>query len=387
VLGDKVKRRGNILSIAGKKFDLDKFKRVFVVGAGKVSFEAGVFLEEILGDRINGGAVIDVKGGRLKKIKSFVGDHPYPSERNIRATKEVVGILEKAKKDDLVIVIVSGGGSTLLSTPQRMSGHVLRDLTQELLREEADIREINIARKHIPGVHGGDLAKIAYPATVVGLIFSDVPFSDLSIVASGPTFFDRTTNADAVKVLKKYNLPPVKFSETPKDRKYFKKVSNILIVDNKTALRAMAKEAKKFGFRASIIDNHLRGEAKLVGRRLICLAKGKKAVFLFGGETMVKVSGKGKGGRNQELVLGAVEFLKPGQLIVSVASDGKDNILEAAGALADAKTKQRAKKLGLDPRQFLVANDSYHFFKKTGDVIITGMTGSNISDLMMVINE
>ena len=386
-LGDKVKRRGNILSIAGKKFDLDKFKRVFVVGAGKVSFEAGVFLEKILADRITGGAVIDVKAGRLKKIKSFVGDHPYPSERNIRATREVIRILKRAGEDDLVIVIVSGGGSTLLATPQRMSGRVLRDLTQELLREEADIREINIARKHIPGVHGGDLAKIAYPATVAGLIFSDVPFSDLSIVASGPTFFDRTTNADAARVLEKYNLPPVKFSETPKNRKYFKKVSNILIVDNKTALRAMAKEAKKFGFRPRIVDSHLRGEAKLVGRRLIRLAKGKKEVFLFGGETTVKVSGKGKGGRNQELVLGALEFLKPNQLIVSVASDGNDNIVEAAGALADMKTKRMAEKLGLNPRQFLTSNDSYHFFRKTGDVIITGMTDSNVSDLMIVINE
>lgn len=386
-LGNKIKRRGDILSIAGEKFDLAEFRRVFVVGIGKASFEAAIFLEKILRDRITGGAVIDVKGGRLKKIRSYIGTHPYPSKRNLEATKKIVEILKRARENDLIIAVISGGGSSLLCDPYRIRDITLREIDEELFSRKANIKEINTVRKHLSDIHGGNLAEIAYPATVIGLIFSDIPFRDLSFVASGPTFLDRTTKIEARRVMKKYNLPLLRLVETPKNKKYFKKVSNILIVDNKTALQAMAKEARKSGFHARIIDSYLRGEAKMVGRKLISLAKGKKTVFLFGGETTVKVSGKGRGGRNGELVLGALEFLKPGQLIVSVASDGRDNIPEVAGALADVRTNGKTKKLDLDSHRFLADNDSYNFFKKTGDVIITGITGRNVSDLMLVIND
>jgi glycerate-2-kinase len=383
----KIRRRGNILSIDGRNFDLTEFERVFVVGGGKAAFPAAVFLEKILADRLTGGAVVDVRGKSLEKIKVFIGDHPYPSARNVRATREIIKTLKSAGKNDLVIAVVSGGGSALLAAPAKVGLKELRETTKKLILEKADIREINTVRKHLSLIGGGNLAKLAYPAEVVGLIFSDVPFSDLGLVASGPTFRDKTGRSEAGKIIRKYNLPEIVLSETPKNPQFFRNVSNFLIVDNRTGLEAMAEKARELGFRSEIKTSRLRGEARRVGAEIVATTAVKKTIRLFGGETAVKVRGKGKGGRNQELVLAALGKLKPNQLIAAIDSDGKDSVSGAAGALADRLTGKKAKKLRLNSEEYLRDNNSYGFFRKTGDVIITGATGSNVADFTIIINR
>ncbi len=398
VLRDNIILQNENLKIGNKVFNLNGFEKIFVIGFGKVAFKAAFFLEKILGKKISGGAVIDIENGKLKFIKSFKGTHPYPSAKNIKATREISLILKNAGKKDLIIVIVSGGGSVLLCDPGNIPVSFLKSVIQELFIKGADIKEINIIRKHLSEIHGGNFAKLAYPATVVSLIFSDIPFKDLGLVASGPTFLDKTTRKDAEKISEKHILgSPVltrAFKETPKNVKYFKKVFNILMVDNLTALKAMKKEAEKLGLKADIINSCLRGEAKEIGpfivkkfdQRLSQRFYRKNSVIFFGGETTVKIKKPGKGGRNQELVLSALPFLKSNQLIASIASDGKDNIKEAAGALADYQTLIKAGRQNLNPEIFLKNNNSYAFFKAVGDVIITGNTGSNVSDLIIMIN-
>lgn len=389
VLSEKVCLKGDILVIGKEKFDLSSFKNIFVVGIGKASFRTAVFLEKTLGSRITDGAVIDIMGGRLKKIRSYKGTHPLPTEINIAATNEIIKILERAGKKDLVIAIVSGGGSSLLCQPNKITCVSLQQITQALFHKGADIKEMNTIRKHVSKIHGGNLARLAYPAKVVSLIFSDIPFSDLSMVASGPTYFDKTTKGDALRVMKKYDLSGIPLIETPKSLKYFEKVSNISVLNNKVALNAMKKKAEELGFKARICTACLRGEAKTTGKKLADdLNKEKSGTALIsGGETTVIVKKKGKGGRNLEVVLGALDHIREGQLMISISSDGKDHIKEAAGAIGDEVLKKKMSDLGYDADFFLDENRSYAFFKELGGIIVTGETGSNVSDLVLAISE
>ncbi|MDD5098778.1 MAG: DUF4147 domain-containing protein [Candidatus Colwellbacteria bacterium] len=389
VLSGKISLRQNILFIGKNRFNLDEYKNIYVAGIGKASFLASSFLEKTLGENITDGVVIDVRGGKLKRIRSYKGTHPLPTEANIRATEKLIKMLGKAQKDDLVITVISGGGSSLLCQPNKMTCVSHQQITASLFSKGADIKEMNTLRKHISKIHGGNLAKLAYPATVVSLIFSDVPFNDLSMVASGPTYLDKTTKGDAKKIISKYNLPNIPLIETPKSAKYFRKVSNILILNNKTALKAMEKEAAKEGFKARICATCLRGEAKIVGKKMADLLnkEGKGAALIAGGETTVIVKKKGKGGRNLEVVLGSLNHIKDNQLIMAVSSDGKDHIEEAAGALGDGEIKKKMAQKGYDPYFFLEENRSYAFFKELGGVVVTGKTGSNVSDLFLALWE
>ena len=387
VLWQKIKRSGSYLEINRQKINLDKFQRIFVVGFGKAALASAKFLEKLLADKISGGLVIDIQQGRLKKIKSVKGSHPYPSSVNLKATEKIINILKQANQDDLIIVIVSGGGSVLLSKPHQLTSKELTAVVKQLFQKGADIKEINILRKRLSEIHGGWISCLAWPAPVIGLIFSDVPFADLSLVASGPTFFDKRTKKDAMAIIKKYQLSSLPLLETPKNREYFKKTRNFLMADAKTGLEAMSAAAKKLGLKVRLRRVNLRGTANIVGPSIIRKYGRQKGLFLFSGETTVEIKGKGKGGRNQELVLAGLRHLKKGQLIASVASDGKDNIKEAAGALADELTLAVVKKQKLNPQKFLQNNDSYRFFKKTEDVIIMGATGANVSDFMLLINS
>lgn len=389
VLAEKIRLKKNILSIGREKFDLQSFRNIFVVGIGKASFRAAYFLEKILGDKITGGAVIDIISGKLKKIRSYKGTHPFPTEVNVKATEEIIKILQRAKKNDLVIAVISGGGSSLLCQPNKMTCISMSRITDMLFKKGVDIKEMNTLRKHISKIHGGNLARLAYPATVASLVFSDIPFSDLSMVASGPTYPDSTTRKDAEKVIAKYGLPKVPLIETPKLSKYFDKVSNILVLNNKTALNAMKEKAEELGLKPKICATCLRGEAKLVGRKMADLLnrEEKGTALIAGGETTVVIKKKGKGGRNLEVVLGALNHIKDDQIIISISSDGKDHIKEAAGALGDEELKEKMGRVGYDPDFFLEENRSYAFFKELDGVIVTGETGSNVSDLLLAISE
>lgn len=386
-----VSRKGDMMIVQGKRYDLSKYRRVYLIGIGKAAADSAVELERILGTRLTDGIVIDVKPAKLRRVKSIVGTHPLPSGANTRATGEIVGLLKQVESDDLVVVVVSGGGSALLCMPYEMKCDQLAMITKVLMRKGASISEMNTVRKHLSEILGGQFARLAYPATVIGLVFSDVLGDDMAMVASGPTVMDMTTVEDAKRVMDKYELlkvcrlPDCRLNETPKDPIYFRNVANFLLMSNSVALEAMRKEAERRGYAVRIYSKTQDGEAREVGRMLAGLAKPGEMV-LVGGETTVTVRGEGKGGRNQELALGALASIEGDTLVISCASDGVDNT-PAAGAIADAHSLAKAGRSKIDPAQYLAKNDSFAFWKRVGGQIVTGMTGANVSDLMIVARE
>ncbi|MFH1759383.1 MAG: DUF4147 domain-containing protein [Patescibacteria group bacterium] len=368
-----------------------KTRHLFIIGVGKGSLKMTKVLEEVLGNKITAGIVLDIHKKRLRKIKSYVGDHPFPSQRNINATQKIINLLSTAAKDDLVIACIAGGGSSLLCQPNKSICQQEIDIVRALSNKGIAIKELNIVRKHLSLARGGHLAHYAYPARVLSLIVSDIPDDDLRYIASGPTIRDVTTINDAKKILKKYGVKAEDFLiETPKDKKYFKQVRNVLILSNKQVLKAMANKAKELGLKPRVCDNCLQGEAKQVGLDIIKqLGKEKPgAALLYGGETIVTIkkgNGSRKGGRNMELALSALKKVKKGQILISFTSDGIDNT-EFAGGVCDLVTKEKASKSKLNIAEFLKTHNSYNFFKKTNCAIITGYTGSNVSDLIVAIN-
>lgn len=379
--------RGPRLRIAGRSWDLSAYDHVYVVGIGKAAYDAASELDRLLGRRIDGGIVLDVKSGPLRRMTSIAGTHPLPSLANMRATGEIVALLKQVDSKDLVIAVVSGGGSALLCWPHGMKGEALASVTDALLKKGADITEINTVRKHLSEIQGGQFARMAYPAAVIGLLFSDVPGDDPGTIASGPTVRDTTTVDDAARVLAKHDIlrvcrmPDCQLRETPKDRVFFSKVANFVLMSNRVALRAMEAEARRLGYATRIRSRELAGEARDAGRMLAGLPR-RGEMVLAAGETTVTVRGKGKGGRNQEVALGALPHVADDALVLSCASDGIDNT-PVAGAIADAATRRRAAAKGLDAAKALADNASFAFFRAAGQQIVTGETGANVSDLMI----
>jgi len=382
------------LLVFNHTFSLKNAERVVVIGIGKCSLEAGAVLEKILGKRLTGGIVLDVHEGELKKIQTYTGDHPLMSPRNIDATKKIIELLSDLTEKDLVIFVISGGGSALLCQPKSFTCFQESSVVDALMHSGADIYETNTVRKHLSLARGGFLAKYAYPARVVSLIFSDVIGDNLEFIASGPTVKDTTTLEQATAVLDKYKiyektgLNPLNLIETPKDNKYFERVRNILFVSNQTALDAMSEKALDLGFMSRICKNNLSGEARVVAKDILeeLSKENNGTVLLYGGETTVKIKGRGKGGRNQEMSLSGLRYINDNQILISVASDGRDNS-ENAGGICDIITKEKAKKLNLDIEKYLKNNNSFEFFEKTGDCLKTGDTGSNVADIIIGINN
>lgn len=402
ILRNTVKLDGNNLYLAHEQYHLPDLGRLFVIGVGKCSLEAAAVLENILGSHLTGGVVVDIKdGGYLKKIKYFKGTHPLPSEKNIKATKEIIHLLSRLYENDLVIFVISGGGSTLLCYPeglpagrQSSSSEEEAAIFKSLTKAGATIQEINTVRKHLSFGRGGFLAKYAYPAKGVSLIFSDVLGDDPGFIASGPTVKDRTTVDAAAAILTKYDvfgkcsLESCGLIETPKDKKYFKNIKNMIIASNSSALDAMDGKARELGLRTKICDGCLKGEAREAGlditQELHKLPRG--TALLYGGETTVTIKGSGRGGRNLELVLAAIREIKDDEVILSFASDGRDSG-EFAGALCDIITREAIYKSGLKIEEFLQDNNAYPLFEKVGHYLFTGDTGSNVSDLLIAIKS
>ncbi|PIR97880.1 MAG: hypothetical protein COT89_02300 [Candidatus Colwellbacteria bacterium CG10_big_fil_rev_8_21_14_0_10_42_22] len=398
VIREDIVLEGDMFTIGDNKYSLKDIENLYVIGAGKCVLEATEVLEEVLGDRLMGGFVVDVSVPRkhkLKKIKCSEGTHPLPSSANVRASGYIQKLLKDTTEKDMVIFVISGGGSTLLCLPEKggdckTEAKILKTLSSK----GASIEEINTLRKHMSLVRGGFLAKHAYPAKVVSIILSDVPGNDLEFIASGPTVKDRTTVQDAEEIIKKYDLlkdvkpHTLKLIETPKEDKYFKNVDNIMFVSNQRALNAMAQKAKDLGYRSEIITTAMTGEARDVAQDIVKELHKKESgtVLLYGGETTVTIKVKGKGGRNRELVLSALLTIGEGEVLASVASDGRDNS-EYAGAIADVETLTHAKAKELNVLWYLDNNQSDKFFKETKDYIMTGDTGSNVSDLVIAIKK
>lgn len=388
---EAVRRQGRTLSVRGRKFDLGRFGRVYAIAVGKAALAAAAALEVILGEHLTDGIVLDVTAGKLRRMKSVAGSHPLPSAANVRATGEIMGLVKSLRPDDLLIMIASGGGSALLCWPHALTCDQAAMITAALMRAGADIHEVNTVRKHTSEILGGQLAALAAPATVLGLVFSDVPGDDVSMVASGPTVLDETTVEDARAVMERYDLlkacklPHCELRETPKDPALFQRVTNVLILGNRTALDAMEEEGERRGYQVRVHGTALSGEAREVGVTLAGLPQEGEMV-IAGGETTVTVRGQGQGGRNQELALGALAHVPDDGLVLSCASDGIDNG-PAAGAIADLRVREAARKKKLDPAAFLADNDSSAFFKKAGGAIRTGHTGANVSDLMVALRR
>ncbi len=391
-IAEKVKynQRTTELIIEGQSFVLRDYKKITCIGFGKAAFSAVKALQEKLGSMIHCGFVIDLTAGQLENITCKIGTHPFPTEVNVTATKELLQLVEHGDENDLVIFVVSGGGSSLLCYPNDMTCENETLIINELTKQGATIQEINTVRKHISKVKGGQLAQLCYPATVLGLIFSDVPGNDLGVVASGPTVPDTTTMADAAAVLHRFkilelsNMDSCSLVETPKDQKYFEKVYNILLVSPEQAVEAMRLRAIDLGWQTSVYATQYQGDATTIARDIVSKAQPQTCV-VGAGEATVVVRGHGLEGRCQAMALSVLSELRPGQVFVPLASDGQDHS-DAAGAIADALTKSKAAKMALIPKDYLDNNDSYHFFEATGDLVFTGKTGSNVSDFFVLLN-
>jgi glycerate-2-kinase len=416
IIESKVKLKDNALKVGALTFNLDEFRHIFVVGGGKACGSMAETLERVLGDRIKEGAVnvpYACPSYQTRRVKLQRASHPIPDASGVEGVSHMLDLVSHAKENDLIICLLSGGGSSLM--PQPLSGVSLEDkkkVTDALLKSGATINEINTVRKHISGFKGGWLAKKAYPATVVNLILSDVAGDPLDFIASGPTVPDTTTFRDASEILRHYGLwsrvpasvknalvsgEKGKIPETPKaGDKAFEKVHNIVVGNNFTASVAAYDSFKKMGLHSVLLTSCLEGQAREVGTMLSSMAKEvaasgnpvpKPAGIVAGGETTVTVVGEGRGGRNQEIALGASLKISgmDGVVIASISTDGVDGPTDAAGAIVDGRTMLRADKLKLNPRKFLAENDSYTFFSKLGDLVFTGPTGTNVCDVAVIV--
>jgi glycerate-2-kinase len=405
---------GSILTVGGRRYDLDAFRKVVVLGGGKASGLMAAEIECILGEHIDEGVVIvpDTQKtlpelGRVRLEKS---SHPIPMEEGVHAVERLLEVADKVRGGDLVMFLFSGGGSALMPSPS--AGVSLEDLSETtglLLKSGADIVETNCIRKHLSKISGGRLAERVRGADVLSLVISDVVGDDLGTVASGPTVPDSTTFAMAKEAMERHGVwemvpPSVRktiqagmdgdLAETPKPGSpSFMKVNNILVGSNKIACAAAKASLEGAGYQVRFFLESVTGEARDVGRRLADLARagtGDGTLGLVaGGETTVTVRGSGKGGRNQELALSAAISLRSTlkTTMLSFATDGIDGMTNAAGAIADSTTYQRARSKGLDPELFLEANDSHTFFQALGDLVVTGPTGTNVNDVTLFLKR
>lgn len=410
------------LEAAGEAYDLDRFDRVVVLGAGKAAARMAGAVEEYLGDRVDAGIIVVKYGhtGPLRRIEQIEASHPLPDAAGMRGAERIRRMANAADEKTMIVCVLSGGASALLVLPETgITLEAKQKTTDLLLKAGASIHEVNAVRKHLSLIKGGRLAQAAYPATVLTLILSDVIGNALDVIASGPTAPDPSTFADAAAVIEKYGLGPTlpaevtarirrgvegREPETAKSRDAcFVKTRNIIVGSLSPALEAACVVAKEHGFSAEIVTAELQGEAREAARLLAeaavlrreRLARGGRACLLYGGETTVRVRGKGIGGRNQELALAFAAEIEgiPGISLLSAGTDGTDGPTDAAGAIVDGGTAKRAREAGLEPLDYLERNDSYSFFRRldseTGQKshILTGPTGTNVMDIQIICIE
>jgi glycerate 2-kinase len=409
--------QSNSIKAGTVRLPLRNINRMFLVGAGKAAVQMAASVEEIVGTRLTRGMVVTKQGHAtvpLNRVEIIEAGHPIPDQAGVRASGTIRALLRELNARDLVLVAISGGASALLSAPaEPITLHAKQKTTDLLLRAGATIHELNAVRKHISTLKGGQLASLAYPATVVSLILSDVIGDRPDVIGSGPTAPDPSTFADAIAVLAKFGLlnriPSAvrerleqgargEIEETPKPGDpVFKHVHNVIIGSNRLALDAAAQEAKMRGFHPVILSSAIDGETREVARthaqilREVALSGHpvrSPACILSGGETTVTIHGKGKGGRNQEFALAAAFEIDgfPNLVVLSAGTDGTDGPTDAAGAIATGDTIRRARQRGLDPMKHLSENDSYPFFDALGGLIKTGPTGTNVMDIHVLLS-
>jgi len=406
--------KGHILRAAGRSYDLRRIRRVALVGAGKAAVPMARAVAKALGARLDSGFVVAPENGRsiqIPRIEIAAAGHPIPDRRGLRAALRILEIASSLGWDDLLIVLLSGGASSLLPLPD--DGLTLGDkqrTTRLLLRSGATIAEVNTVRKHLSAIKGGRLAQ-ATRAPILTLVLSDVHGDELGAIGSGPTAPDKATFRDAVRIVRRYGLwdrLPVRARmhlveglsgwkpETPKPRStIFRRVRHAIIGNNRLALEAAVKAARRAGYETLSIEKYLVEEAAEAGQWMGDLGKDLASrpalpgpqCLLAGGELTVSVRGTGKGGRAQEFTLAAALAMHGARnaWAVGFGTDGRDGPTDVAGAVADGGTVNRGKRRGLDAAAYLKRNDSYTFFKRVGGHIVTGYTGTNVNDLYLIL--
>jgi hydroxypyruvate reductase len=413
-----VQRKESRLRIDRQRFDLDRVSNIWVLGAGKAAASMGKALEGILGRYLTGG-ILATKYGHslpLKKLEIVEAAHPLPDANSLAAANRMIDLIKsRIGPDDLVLGLLSGGASSLLVSPAQ--GITLEDkliCTQLLLDSGADIHELNAVRKHLSSVKGGELARLLAPAQVITLILSDVVGDEVGTIASGPMSPDSTTFGECMEIFRKYLLwdrmprsvkqrielgAAGRIPETPKEGDpIFQNTKTVMVGNNAQACTAAAQAAKRLGYHVLILTSRLEGDNGEAARFHMSLASEivfqrrplrRPACIISGGETTVKVTGQGKGGRNQEFVLHCVRRLarlSAPCLVSSLGTDGTDGPTDAAGAVADNTTLARSMKYGAQfLNESLANNNSYAFFKRLGDLIITGPTRTNVMDLHIIL--
>jgi hydroxypyruvate reductase len=424
----QVRRRGRRLTVCGRRYDLDRFDRVIVLGAGKAAAAMAEQMERTLGASLTGGLVITKRGraASLTRIEVREAGHPLPDDDGVRATEALIKSADGCAERDLVFFLLSGGASSLMIAPAPgLTRHDLQHTTALLLACGAAIHEMNTVRKHLSAVAGGRLARAIGSATLITLAVSDVVGNAAGTIGSGPTAPDPSTYADALAVLARYRLerevPQAVLAhlqrgsrglieETPKPddpaltrfpRQYD------VIATNRLALTHAAAQAKRLGFRPLVLTDALTGEAKEAAKFAVSIGRSitdhhqpvrPPACLLLGGETTVSLAPgggttpRGHGGRNQEFALAAALAMQGREhlLALSLATDGDDGVAPpdrpaAAGACADGTTVPRARSLGLDPDDALMRHDAYPFFERLGDLVVTGPTRTNVMDLHLLL--
>ncbi len=386
--------------------NFSRFQHIYVIGAGKAGASMAKAVERILGKRITAG-LINVKYGHLAKLRRIELNecgHPVPDAHGVEGSARIAGLATGAQKDDLVLCLISGGASALLPLPAAgISLDEKQAVTRLLLACGANIHEINAVRKHISRIKGGQLARLAWPATVEALLLSDVIGDDLDVIGSGPTAPDSSTFARVSGIFEKYGitnrLPAAvrhritagmrgEVPETPKpEDPLFSRVRNVVVGSNRLALDAAARRSRELGYRPLVLASGIEGETREIARMHAAIARERPvkppACLITGGETTVTLKGSGLGGRNQEFVLAAAIDIAglPETVIFSAGTDGTDGPTDAAGAIADGDTLRRKP----DARDFLDRNDSYHYFEALDDLVITGPTHTNVMDVRLIL--
>lgn len=369
--------------------------RVVLAAAGKAAWQMAKAARDCLGDRIDAGVVVtkyDHVLGPIPGITCYEAGHPVPDENSFQGTQAVLDLVSGLTEQDTVIFLLSGGGSALFEKPL-IPGEELQDVTSQLLSSGADIVEMNTIRKRLSAVKGGRFAQLCAPAKVFAIVLSDILGDPLDMIASGPACADRSTCEQALAIAEKYRLrltPQAKellAQETPKE---LDNVETQITGSVRELCQAAASAARELGYEPVILTDMLCCQAREAGSFLASIARshqGKKLAFLAGGETVVKLTGTGKGGRNQELALSAAEGIDglDGVLVFSLGSDGTDGPTDAAGGIVDGRTAALLREQGLSIHQVLENNDAYHALAKADGLIVTGPTGTNVNDVAVVL--
>lgn len=373
--------------------------KIKLVAAGKAAWQMAKAASNYLGERLEQGIVITKYGhvrGELPRIRCCEAGHPVPDEGSFDAARKALALTENLSKDDTVLFLLSGGGSALFELPL-IPAEELQDVTRQLLACGADIVEINTLRKRLSAVKGGRFAQHCAPAKVFSIILSDILGDPPDMIASGPTCPDSSTCADAMEIVRRYDLSLNEETrrlltvETPKT---LANARWMITGSVRELCDAAARSCRKLGYEPFFLTDRLCCQAREAGSVMASILRthagdGKKLAFLAGGETVVRLTGSGKGGRNQELALAAAEGISglSNAALFSVGSDGTDGPTDAAGGFVDGATRQRLLEEGIHIDQVLLNNDAYHALQRTDGLIFTGPTGTNVNDVTVGLVE